>query len=732
MKVLPFIFIFCCTTVFSQNYYGLDNVSKNTAKAGAELGNSKNQPEEDFYFKAYLLPISRAFELQEALDTYGTVRLERGEYPGTPIVMKTGQKLIGHPAVTKLNVAITVQAGSSKVRIQNINPKTLRFEAGAPIKNCILKTVQYTNLTCTNCSLEDNDFINMEKVVVRFDCSQSGYFRNNKFVKLWSHTKSPQTVMKGNTTTPSYGNVVLWRNYLIPGGDATDFAQMESLTLVGIDAESWNFTNKGKKPLLYMREMGDVKIGSFSGLNHGKNPTPTFDIEAENLLMMGKNIYSKSKKKDIVRPGTTLIMLSGKHEEYTHENASSSSLHLKAYFKNKDVYLNSEKVASKVSDNHQETIESLLMKKDVKTWERPFFHKLPNPVSADRMAARGDKTDQSLEIQKLIDRDDIAELEEGIYYIAKPLIIKVGQGIIGKGSGKTAIVGITDDFPLIRINEDVSKKNKTSARYFLAHMTLQGGSKGLYVSPAGKKNYRLQLSSCTFKHLNFRNQKNGIHFEKFYGVDNNFFDNVNFIDCEIGVLQTPDPTFDVHKGETTTMMYMDKNVFYKSQIIRCKVGFSLLARRPNMLNAWIDCNFDSNGISVDMEKPINPIFANSNFRNSKGEYIIGREKSGSFYNCDFTNNAVRSIFKLESTYIEGSRFYGTTRLFSEWSTTGFILNSVVQGSLGTMENGLLINNTFTKFPSLNYLMVELRNKKPIRMMDQKSDPKPQFLVWQNQ
>lgn len=730
MKLLPLVFIFCYSTVFSQNYqYSLDASSKSAAVSSRELGNAKNQPEEDFYFKAYHLPIERAYDLQEALDTYGTVRLDKGTYPGNPIVMKTGQKLIGHPSVTQLKVAITIKAGSSQIRLQNINPNTLKFEAGAPIKNCIFKTLQYTNLNCTNCSLEDNSFVNMEKCVVRFDCSKSGYFRNNKFIKLWSHTKSPQTVMKGNTTTPSYGNVILWRNYLIPGGDATDFEQMESLTIVGIDAESWNFTNKGSKPLLYMRDMGDVKIGSFSGLNHGRNPTPTFDIEADNLWMLGKNIYSKSQK-DIVRPGTNFLMFSGKHEEYTHDN-DASSLHLKAYFKNKDVYMNNAKVVSKVSNTYADRAERILTKKDVKTWERPYFHKPPNPVSAAQMAARGNKRDQSAEIQKLIDRDGIAELEEGIYYIAKSLIIEKGEGIIGKGSGKTAIVGITDDFSLIRAWDDVSKERKTSVRYYLAHMTLQGGLKGFLVSPKGRENNKLQLSSCTFKHLNFRNQKYGIHFDLFYGVDNNFFDNVNFIDCEVGVMQTPDPTFDVHKGETNTMMYLDKNVFYKSQVIRCKTGFSLLSRRPNQLNAWIDCNFDSNGISVDMEKPVNPIFANCNFKNSKGEYVIGREDGASFYNCDFTNNAVRSVFRLEKTYVEGSRFYGTNRLFSEWSSRGFIFNSMVQGSLGSMKNGMLVNNNFTRFPYFNYLMVELKNNERIRVIDRPSNAKPQFLVWQN-
>ncbi|WP_149274150.1 hypothetical protein [Pareuzebyella sediminis] len=717
------------TAMFGQTYtYSLDKDS-NTSASALEKVSTGNEPEEDVYFNAYLLPIERADELQKALDTYGSVRLERGKYTGDPIVLKTGQKLIGHPAITIVDVPITIKAGSSKIRLQNINPKTLKFESGAPIKHNIFKTIQYTDIYCKNCSLQGNSFVNMEKCVVRFDCSQSGYFRNNKFIKLWTHTKSPQTVMKGNTTTPSYGNVILWRNYLMPIGDATEFDQIESLTIVGIDAESWNFKNQGDKPLLYMRDIGNLKIGSFSGLNHGKNPTPSFDIEAENMLIMGKNIYSRSQN-DIVRSGTNFIMFSGQFEEYSYLK-DPAYLNLKAYFKNKDVYVNDSKVTSKISTTYADKVEQMLTKKDVKTWERPYFHAPPNPVGAERMASRSGKKDRSDEIQAMINRDGIAELKEGIYYIAKSLIIKNGQGIVGKGSGKTAIVGITDDFSLIRSGDDVSRENKTNVHYYLAHMTLQGGLKGFLVSPKGKENNRLQMSSCVFKHLNFRNQKFGLHFDQFYGVDNNFFDNVNFIDCEAGIMQTPDPTFDVHSGETTTMMYLDKNVFYKNQIIRCKTGFSLLSRRPNQLNAWIECNFDGNGISVDMEKPINPIFANCNFKNSKGEYVIGREKAASFYNCDFTNNDVRSIFRLQKAYIEGSRCYGTNRLFSKWSSDALILNTMVQGSLGSMKNGLFVNNNFTRFPDFNYLMVEVKDTKRAVLIDRASSAKPQFLVWQN-
>lgn len=726
MKLLPLIFIFFCYTVFPQSFaYSLDNSSNNLKKTS---WGGVNLYEEYIYFSAYVLPIAESHRLQEALDTHRFVRLEKGVYTSSPIVMKSGQRLFGHPTITKLNATVTIKAGSNKVRIQNMDVKNLIFQPGAPIKNCFFKTLRFTPLTCMNCTMEDNTFINIDKGSVRFDCAVSGYFRNNRFIKLWSHTRSPQTVMKGNSSTPSYGNVVLWRNYLFPSGDATDFSNLESLTLVGIDAESWNYQNKGTKPLLYMRNMGDVKIGSFSGLNHGKNPTPSFDIQAKNLTMLGKNIYSRAGQ-DIVKTGSNLLMLSGKHEKYAFVN-TPSSLHFQAYFKDKDVYLNNKKVSSKVSQSYYDKMEDILVEKDVETWERPYFYELPNPVSADRMASRFGKKDQSATIQNLINRDGIAELEEGIYYIAKPLIIKAGQGIIGKGSGKTAIVGITDNFALIHAKDDVSKKDETSAQYHLAHLTLQGGEKGLYVSPIGRNNHRLQLSSCTFKNLIFRNQKKGIHFDQFYGVDNNFFDNVSFVDCKIGLFQEPNPNFDVHKGETSTMMYMDKNVFYNCQIIRCNVGFSMLARRPNYFNAWIDCKFERNNISVNMEKPINPIFANCDFKNNGGEYIIGRDESASFYNCNFTGNSAKSIFKLRNAYVEGSNFSDNIPLFSHPSSEAFILNSTIKGSLGTMRNGFLINNNFSSNASLNYLIVELRDKKPLKIIDRKSNAKPQFLVTQ--
>ncbi|WP_149273598.1 hypothetical protein [Pareuzebyella sediminis] len=729
MKNVFLLFILAISIMLLQPYdQELFSKTKSHEKVFIDAGNTGNLPEEDQYFEAYFLPLSRADELQEALDTYGSVRLEKGTYQGAEITLKTGQRLFGHPRITKFNNNIHIQAGSTDVSIHNIDSKDLVFEPGAPIKNNLFKSLQFTNLNCTNCSIEDNTFVNMDKCMVSFDCSLSGYFRNNKFIKLWSHSTSPQTVMKGNSRTPSYGNVILWRNYLIPRGNATHFSNLESLTIVGMDAESWNFQNRGSKPLLYMRGMGSLNLGSFSGVNFSKNRTPVFDIEAQSLFMLGKNIYSKSTD-DIVRKGTNMVMLSGQHENYEFEY-NDSTFNLKAFFNDNEVYLDDKKVQSKLAKDTSNKVEQILIKKNVIPWARPQFHNLPEPVDANMRASRYSKPDQSSEIQKLIDRHGIAELEEGIYYISKPVFIKNGQGIIGKGSGKTAIVGTSDDFPLIVGNDDVSEKRKTSSKYYLAHLTLFGGEKGLYVNPRGKKNNHFQLSSCTFKNLIFRNQKNGIHFDKFYGVDNNFFDNVSFVDCEIGMYQEPTPGFDVNKGETSTMMYMDKNVFYNCQIIRCTIGFSMVSLRPNNLNAWIDCRFDQNNLSVNMQRQINPIFANCDFENNVGEYIVGKERSSSFYNCRFINNATKSVFRLGHAYIEGCQFLDRVPLFSGFPSKGFVLNSMVKGSLGSMNTGLLVNNKIDLDTSLNLRMVELKKDRRITIIDGKSDPTPQFLVTQ--
>ena len=95
MKKLIYFFLLFSSVVFSQNYnYAIEEPKKITLPT---LPVVNNQLEEIEYFKAYLLPITKKATLQAALATYGSVRLEKGDNSGVPIIIRSNQKLYGHP-----------------------------------------------------------------------------------------------------------------------------------------------------------------------------------------------------------------------------------------------------------------------------------------------------------------------------------------------------------------------------------------------------------------------------------------------------------------------------------------------------------------------------------------------------------------------------------------------------------------------------------------------------------
>jgi hypothetical protein len=92
---------------------------------------------------------------------------------------------------------VTIAAGSSGVVLQDLPGVT--FQSGGVISNCTLKSLRY-NACSYNAQLENNTIIN-HSGVINFNCSVSGYFRNNKIIKHQAQSVSNQLVMKGNSTT---------------------------------------------------------------------------------------------------------------------------------------------------------------------------------------------------------------------------------------------------------------------------------------------------------------------------------------------------------------------------------------------------------------------------------------------------------------------------------------------------------------------------------------------------
>lgn len=691
-----------------------------------------NQLEEIEYFNAYLLPLAQKATLQAALDKYGSVRLEKGDYSGVPIVMRSNQRLYGHPSLTQVS-DITIAAGSKNVHLEDLflNYSYITFQAGGVISGCNIKTIKYGTMRGTNVMLENNSIINF-RGTLNFDCSQSGYIRNNKIIKNQSGSLSNLLVMKGNAITPSYGNVHLHTNFLTPHGDSAILEGLESATFVGIDAEGWNFAGKGTKAMFYARSMGDVKITDLSGGNsYGTWQTPSYDIETNNFLLMNRDLI-ESGTVPTMSNKTNFLSYYNQLDNYTRFGGGTTGFDLKAqhfdknYNKNSDVKLNNVVQTSTISN--QSPIINAILGTKYTPWARPDWEILPDPLGANWKVDRIGKPDSRAYIQNLIDTNKIAELPEGVFYISSTLMmptIDFKHGIVGQGTGKTVIVGLKDDFPLI------STTASQDGSFILSNLTLQGGSVGIYTS----LNYgALKIAWQNIKFVVFRNQTYGIHLDKNGGWDNTFLDNVGFVECNIGFYQ--EPAIGSDKSELNST-YVDKTMFYKNQFIKCTTAISMIATRADNVNAWVDCKFDNNAISLNIENQKFPIVANCDFTNHRGANII-KGAALSMYNCNFYNNSVTdATFKSAGGFFEGCNLMDDVKMFADYyvDTRSYIINSTVKGNVikagSSIFQSVLVNSVLLSNPSLSKMLVNIKDRVPTVLINEASTPYPQLLVTQN-
>jgi hypothetical protein len=336
------------------------------------------------------------------------------------------------------------------------------------------------------------------------------------------------------------------------------------------------------------------------------------------------------------------------------------------------------------------------------------------------------KPDSTAYIQNLINTNGIAELPEGVFYISSSLNIPFDKGIIGKGTGKTVICGLTDDFPLIITT---SPDLNPFGSIILSYITLQGGSDGLLVS-----NPKMMMSYQSMKYVTFRNQANGIHLFKMYGLDNNFFEHISFINCTKGIFQDADPIYDPSLDGTT---YMDKTVFYKCQFINCDTSMSLYSIRASNLNMWVDCKFDGGNIAVGMNAD-KDMFVNCDFSNFTGEHTL-IANTINLLSCKFYNNAnTKSTLNCPTSYIEDCNFLdnidlGYPNLYNP--TKNYIFNSTITGNaivpIGVNYStcfSTFVNSNLLSNPTFSKLLVTGVNNIPKVLLDITPNPYPQFLV----
>lgn len=730
MKHLIYFLLFS-TVVFSQNYnYGIDEPKKSTVPA---IPSVSNQLEEIEYFKAYLLPITKKATLQVALDTYGSVRLEKGDYRGVNVVMRSNQKLYGYPGLKTLVSNITIAAGSSGIVIDGLVPadSKISLQSGAVISGCTFKSIKWATLQGTNVMFENNYLLDFQGNI-HLDCSSSGYFRNNKIVRHQSGG-TPSLIMKGNNTTPSYGNVTLWSNYLTPHGDATDINGLKSATFVGLDAEAWNYTNLGTKAMFYAQNMGQVKIADLNGGNGGSPyKTPAFDIDATDLFLFNRVLADPT---DILSLRTNAFLVAGTSGAYTRKSGTVTGFNLLGNIGNgQSVDYNGVRITTPILNTADiSKISNVILGTKHTPWAKPNWNILPDPLGSTWATDRIGKPDSTAYIQNLINTNGIAELPKGIYYISSTLLVPSDRnhGIVGKGTGETVICGLTDDFPLISIKGGYG----VDGNIVLSYLTLQGGNTGLYAST---QYGGLNIAYQSLKFVIFRNQVNAIHLNKTGGFDNNFLENLAFIDCDKGFFQEPTPG---NSGESNSA-YVDKTTFYKNQFINCKTGLSMKATRADNLNAWIDCNFDGGNIAFDLANQNAPIIANCDIKNYTGTNVI-ISNTISIYNTTVHNNTVsNSTLSVLGVNIEGCDFLDNTKMFSPIlynSLNHHIFNSTITGDAVVKitagkgyypQYAIFSNSRLLANPTFSKLLVNAKDAVPIVIINTAPNPYPQFLVTQ--
>lgn len=700
------------------------------AKEGEAVVVNNLQEEQD-YFNATLLTVANKSQLQTYLNTYGSVRLESGDYSGTAVTLTSNMKLYGHPSMTSKMPNLNIAAGSTNVLVQNMFDNEgygINFNSGSPITNCILKNANFFKVQGTNVQLQDNQIINF-KGFVDLDCASSGYLRNNKFIRYTAQGGDDQITLLGNSTTPSYGNIQVFTNHLTPNGDSGLYDNLQSHTFIGLDAEGWNLTGTGANgAMLKATNIGDMKISSLGGDNgYSEIFQKAYDIEADNsVVILNDGIINQGGVVSNVSGTADLMIIQqdgGGAKSYT-----GSGIYLGGHEGNQDVDVNEVPQTALITNSTTITdLTNLIKGTEHMPYARPVWETLPNPLPSTWATDRVGQTDQASYIQGLINANGKAQLPEGIFYIGSSLTLNSGQGIIGSGTGKTVLVGLNDTFPLIVLNGGAS----ATVSYTVTNMTLQGGSDGINVPTA-----TYQLSGCNFAYLVFREQSvSGFHLEKCYALDNSFMDNVNFVDCPIGFFQDPDST-PASGDRYSDTAYVDKVVFYNCQFINNGVALSMLADRPDNLNLWIDCKFDNNGLAMDAYYHNFTTFVNCDFTNHTGVAVMKSANSPFLlHNCEFSSNSTTNVFANKGNYIEGCNFLDNIPLNAttvNYNSFWYIMNSTITGTLGKITEGMLVNNSIPSVPAYSKLLVNIKNSADVGqyqvLLDAASDPYPQFYV----
>lgn len=676
---------------------------------------------------AYYLPESKAMLLNKVLDKHGSVRLDpNGDYSRAfTIKMKSNQALYGLASTRVPNIII--EPGSENVIVSGIHNKKLEFPPSKLVtsKNCF-NSIR-TSIEVKSARLENNLFTDFQGGIIKIDNTRNGYFRNNRFIKTMTHTAWPALTVRGNDVEYSFGNHFLWTNILGPLGDSVVIDGQKNIIFTGLDIESWGWGRQVRKDIkinypaaINVSNTGFISLAMTHGGNHRVKNSSYFNLDANDILMLS-SFVEKQTSSGLVLGENVKRLLAVNTRTIGHRAGSNETKVVELFKDDKPVLAQNW---MPVSDN-KISVDMKADVADILEQEKAIFRKWRKPVNemstdhSELILLDGLKVykNASSQIQALVDRDNIAHLDAGLYYLSSPIKLKDGQGLIGKGQSKTILVADSSDIDLIVGATHLDKKLK-STWFVLADLTLKDGKNGVYHAASGSGG-GAQYHRSILSHVTFSNMSNAaIMLDSIYGWDNNFLSHVNFMKCKTAIKQRPSPLY--KGGDVPGTTYMDKNVCYRCNFVENGIALDMLGVRGNGLNAYINSKFVRNGKIIQATHPLSNFFANSVFIDNYGDPAIETNHMLGFFNSDFIQSIPGSIFQ-SRTLCDGCRFDIRTSKASVVKSDGnnkaelnlFINSELNISSYGDIYSGLLLNSKFRKTNLLENIFFDKNNGKPI-------------------
>jgi len=691
---------------------------------------------------AYFLPVSAAKNLQNALDQHKRVRLQpAGDYRSAPtLTIKSGYELYGL-ADTRVPKVIII-GGTTKAVLAGVAPEEFIFPPSENIThdNCFERiSTAYSQrpLTIDNAKLADNLFLDIAMGKIYIDTRNGGFLQNNRFIRLLVHSAWPSLTILGDVSRKSRNNVLLWTNILVPHGDAITVSDQDGVNFVGIEAESWNWRKKAKQSaMMTILRSGTVRVfmphgGDFQEGKKGKY----FDIGADEFQLFGMFLGPVGAPAITMRPETQ------RFATFLSENRGISdeavrSFRLKAFEDSRPGISISgiDAISRPISDIDQAIIRKMFtsVSDSAVPWEKPVLPPIPDPAGPSWNTKLTSRKDSTKYIQDLINNKGIAELSAGIYYIRNPIRLKKGQGIVGAGAARTAIIAIDPSIDIIIGDEHL--EDKASTNFVLADITLQGGKNGIHHtaegSGRGAQYFRIHMSHVTFRDMS----ESGIYIEGIYGWDNNLLDNVNFYRCRIGIKQRPPATYitPAISGDVAGMTYFDKNVCYRCQFVNGQKGAELLSKRQNNFNAFINSAFlDNSKHALEMSQTDGTVIANSIFINNGGNPAVKSDRAVGFASCLFESTSNDNSMLDNDSICEGCIFERrppSRATIAKKNIQALLINSRSNAMpLGEVSAGFLMNSELNADPEFNQFTMLVMNGHAKTLVKGVPHPVPQLL-----